>query len=88
MLSNIGMPGVILIILFALIVFGPKRLPELGKSMGKTLREFKSATKGIMGDDEPSIVVPVSDTATSAASSDTLAASVSIASAETSSDKV
>lgn len=57
MLSNIGLPGVILIVLFALIVFGPKRLPELGKSMGKTLREFKSATKGIMGDDETPVTV-------------------------------
>ncbi|MDP9728679.1 twin-arginine translocase TatA/TatE family subunit [Alicyclobacillus tolerans] len=52
MLSNIGVPGLILIILFALIVFGPKRLPELGRSMGKTLKEFKSATKGLTGDEE------------------------------------
>lgn len=64
MLSNIGFPGLILIIIFALIVFGPKRLPELGKSMGKTLREFKSATKGIMGDDD---VVPAGTTVAPAA---------------------
>ncbi|MCY0903144.1 MAG: twin-arginine translocase TatA/TatE family subunit [Firmicutes bacterium] len=70
MLSNIGMPGVILIILFALIVFGPKRLPELGKSMGKTLREFKSATKGIMGDDDSAATVLA--TSSAAAPSDTV----------------
>lgn len=87
MLSNIGMPGVILIILFALIVFGPKRLPELGKSMGKTLREFKSATKGIMGDDE-TVTPPVAGTATSSSVTEAFAPAVLTASTETSSDKV
>lgn len=52
MLSNIGFPGLILILVIALIVFGPNKLPELGRAAGKTLKEFKSATKGLTEDDE------------------------------------
>lgn len=51
MLSNIGVPGLILILVLALIIFGPKKLPELGRSVGQTLREFKKSTKGLMEDD-------------------------------------
>jgi sec-independent protein translocase protein TatA len=50
MLQNIGIPGLILIVMLALIVFGPKKLPELGRAVGSTLREFKQSTKGIMDD--------------------------------------
>lgn len=49
---NLGIGSVILIILAALIIFGPKKLPELGKAAGSTLREFKKATKGLMDDDD------------------------------------
>ncbi|MCF6139534.1 twin-arginine translocase TatA/TatE family subunit [Pseudalkalibacillus berkeleyi] len=35
----------------ALLIFGPKKLPELGKAAGKTLREFKNATSGLVDDD-------------------------------------
>lgn len=48
MLSNIGMPGLILILVLAFIIFGPKKLPELGRAMGQTLREFKKSTNGLM----------------------------------------
>lgn len=44
----------ILIIAVALILFGPKKLPELGKAVGKSLREFKRATNGLLNDNEPS----------------------------------
>jgi sec-independent protein translocase protein TatA len=41
-----------LVLIIALIVFGPKKLPELGKSLGKGIREFKGS---IGGDDEPEV---------------------------------
>jgi sec-independent protein translocase protein TatA len=49
---NIGFGEIALIVFLALLIFGPKKLPELGKAAGKTLREFKNATKGIMDDEE------------------------------------
>ena len=42
-LRDIGAPGLIIIVLGALLIFGPKRLPELGQSIAKTLAEFKAA---------------------------------------------
>lgn len=45
-LRDIGVPGLIIIVLGALLIFGPKRLPELGESIGKMLSEFKQAVKG------------------------------------------
>ncbi|MFS0645781.1 twin-arginine translocase TatA/TatE family subunit [Siminovitchia sp. 179-K 8D1 HS] len=47
-----GAGSIILIGLVALLIFGPKKLPELGKAAGNTLREFKNATKGLAEDDE------------------------------------
>ncbi|MGI6125527.1 MAG: twin-arginine translocase TatA/TatE family subunit [Planifilum sp.] len=43
MISNIGVPGLILILVVALLLFGPSKLPELGRAVGKTLREFKES---------------------------------------------
>lgn len=48
-LPNIGMTELIVILVFALIIFGPGKLPELGKSLGKSIREFKSASREIKG---------------------------------------
>jgi sec-independent protein translocase protein TatA len=50
MLSNIGVPGLILILILALIIFGPKKLPEIGRAFGQTLREFKKSTKELTSD--------------------------------------
>ncbi|ASN07374.1 twin-arginine translocase TatA/TatE family subunit [Virgibacillus necropolis] len=50
MLSNIGVPGLILILVIALVVFGPKKLPEIGKAVGQTLREFKNSARDLTGD--------------------------------------
>lgn len=47
----IGMPEIILLGLLALLLFGPKRLPEMGRGLGKGLREFKSS---VTGDHQPS----------------------------------
>ena len=42
------------VLIIALIVFGPKRLPELGRSLGKGIREFKGSVTGEIEDEEPS----------------------------------
>ena len=46
-MSGIGTPGLIVILLVAILLFGPKKLPELGASIGKTLREFKKPSREI-----------------------------------------
>jgi sec-independent protein translocase protein TatA len=50
MLSNIGVPGLILIFILALIIFGPKKLPEIGRAFGQTLNEFKKSTRELTDD--------------------------------------
>lgn len=47
---NLGLPEILVISAAALLIFGPKRLPELAKSMGKGIRDFK---KALSHDDEP-----------------------------------
>jgi TatA/E family protein of Tat protein translocase len=44
MFGSLGIPELILIFIVALIVFGPKRLPEIGRTLGKAMGEFKKAT--------------------------------------------
>lgn len=50
MLSNIGWSGLILILIALLLVFGPTKLPEIGKAFGKSLREFRNATREMTSD--------------------------------------
>jgi len=50
-----GPLSILLIVVVALLVFGPKKLPELGRAFGSSLREFKNATKGLIDDDEDDI---------------------------------
>ena len=57
MFNQIGLPEVLIVLVIALIVFGPKRLPELGRSLGKGMREFKDSISG-KGDDEESSADP------------------------------
>ena len=47
MFGSIGMPELILIFIVALLVFGPRKLPELGKSLGRGLAEFKKASEDL-----------------------------------------
>ncbi|AMA64384.1 MAG: twin-arginine translocase TatA/TatE family subunit [Kurthia gibsonii] len=47
----VGPASIAIIAGVAVIIFGPKKLPELGRAMGSTLREFKSATKGLTDED-------------------------------------
>jgi len=47
--GNIGVSGLILILLIALLIFGPSKLPELGRAFGRTLSEFRSAPRGLVG---------------------------------------
>lgn len=53
MFNNVGISGLIIILAIALIVFGPAKLPQLGRAFGDTLREFRNSTKGIIIDDAP-----------------------------------
>jgi len=52
LLSSIGIPGLILILVIALIIFGPSKLPEIGRAFGKTLNEFKKATNDLISNDK------------------------------------
>lgn len=45
MIGNIGIPGLILILIIALVVFGPRKLPEIGSAFGRTLLEFKRGAR-------------------------------------------
>ncbi|PTM58181.1 twin-arginine translocase TatA/TatE family subunit [Desmospora activa] len=51
-LGSIGLPGFLLILLVALLLFGPSKLPELGRAAGRTLKEFKDSVAGINDDDK------------------------------------
>lgn len=53
--AQIGIPGLIIILVIVLIVFGPKKLPEIGGAVGKTLAEFKKSTRDIFDDDDKEV---------------------------------
>jgi sec-independent protein translocase protein TatA len=52
MLGNVGPLEILVVLIIALVVFGPKRLPELGNSLGKGIREFRDTVTGDHRDDE------------------------------------
>ncbi|MBD0379079.1 twin-arginine translocase TatA/TatE family subunit [Paenibacillus sedimenti] len=50
--GNIGIGGLVLILVIALIIFGPSKLPELGRAFGRTLSEFKNGTRELFNGDK------------------------------------
>ena len=51
---GIGLPEMLIVLVIALVVFGPKRLPDLGRSLGSGMREFKDSITGNSKDDDDS----------------------------------
>lgn len=50
-MPSLGFPELIVILVVALLIFGPKKLPEIGRAFGKTIKEFRKATKEIIEED-------------------------------------
>jgi sec-independent protein translocase protein TatA len=63
----IGVPELLLLGLVALLLFGPKRLPEMGRGLGKGMREFKDSVSGITDAAPVPVAVEPTKTDTSAA---------------------
>jgi sec-independent protein translocase protein TatA len=51
-LGGIGAPELIIVLVIVLVLFGPKRLPELGKSLGKTMNAIRQGVEGKTGEDD------------------------------------
>ncbi|OGF53476.1 MAG: hypothetical protein A2452_06620 [Candidatus Firestonebacteria bacterium RIFOXYC2_FULL_39_67] len=49
---GMGMPELVIVLVIAFLLFGAKRLPEIGKSVGRTIQEFKRSMKEVSSDDE------------------------------------
>lgn len=49
-MPSLGLPELIVILVIALVVFGPKKLPEVGRAIGTSIKEFKKATKEVTKD--------------------------------------
>jgi sec-independent protein translocase protein TatA len=65
--GSIGWQGLVIILIVLLLVFGPKRLPEMGRSLGRGMREFKESVTGRGDDDDefdrrPPEITPGDDT--------------------------
>lgn len=54
-MPNIGFPELMIILTIALLIFGPRKLPELGKSIGQAIKEFKKAGREIREDIKQSV---------------------------------
>jgi sec-independent protein translocase protein TatA len=72
MFGSIGMPELVIILVIALIIFGPRKLPELGRSLGKSIGEFRRASNELRSTLEEEIRVEDQKTAapTSASAAD------------------
>ena len=56
-MPNIGPMEIAIVLIIALVIFGPSRIPELGKATGKGLREFKNGITGADEDEKPEVTV-------------------------------
>jgi sec-independent protein translocase protein TatA len=78
-MPNIGVPELLIVLVIALIVLGPKKLPEVGRSLGKGMREFKDSISGITDghdddddvDEQTGLPASTSTTTTTASTSST-----------------
>ncbi len=50
-MPSLGFPELVVILIVALLIFGPKKLPEIGRAFGRTIKEFKKGAKEIMEED-------------------------------------
>ena len=73
MFGSIGMPELIIILVIALIIFGPRKLPELGRSLGKSIGEFKRASNELRSTLEEEIRIEEQRERTSASAATTAA---------------
>lgn len=55
-------PEFLIIVVVALLIFGPKKLPEMGSSIGKTIREFQKSMREVKEPEQPSAAVPPATT--------------------------
>jgi sec-independent protein translocase protein TatA len=79
MFGSIGMPELIIILVIALIIFGPRKLPELGKSLGKSINEFKRASADLQNTLEQEIKLEEQKAAASSSGATTSAPSETVA---------
>jgi sec-independent protein translocase protein TatA len=63
---SVGPTELIIVLVIALLVLGPKRLPEVGRSVGRGMREFKDSISGVSRDDDEDDVKPLKQTAKTA----------------------
>jgi TatA/E family protein of Tat protein translocase len=75
-MGPIGMPELVIILVIALIIFGPRKLPELGRSLGKSIGEFKKASNELKSTLEEEIRLEEQRTPAKPATSDSAAAPV------------
>ena len=74
MFGSVGMPEMLIILVIALIIFGPRKLPELGRSLGKSLAEFKKASNELRNTLEEEIRIEEQKEKTPAPSTSTASA--------------
>jgi len=69
-LGGVGAPELIIILVIILVLFGPKRLPQLGKSLGKTMKAIREGAEGKLADDEDEDDAPKKESAKAEAKPD------------------